>query len=87
MNNRLLENLHRHFGGNSLKNPEGKHVLMFGPTSKCPALHLYSITVPISKFLATIEELAGLSGFPHVAGSKNIINNYNFTRFQNKSIY
>lgn len=67
--------LHRHFGGNSLKNPDGKHCLMLGPTSKCPGAHLYSITEPISKFLAIIVELAGLSGLPHVAGSEGKIKN------------
>ncbi len=68
-------NLHRHLGGNSLKNPDGKQVLILGPTKRCPGLHLYSITVPISKFLAMMEELAGLSGLPHVAGSKSRIYN------------
>ena len=42
---------------------------MLGPTNKCPGAHLYSITEPMSKFLAIIVEFAGLSGFPHVAGS------------------
>lgn len=60
---------HRHFGGNSLKNPDGKQVRILGPTSKWPGLHLYSITEPISKLRAIIVEFAGCSGLPQVAGS------------------
>lgn len=60
---------HRQLGGNSLKIPFGKQVRIFGPTSKWPGLHLYSITEPISKFRAIIVEFAGCSGLPQVEGS------------------
>lgn len=57
-----------HFGANSLKKPVGRQARDFGPISRLPGAHWYSITVPLSIFFVISVELVGFSGLPQDNG-------------------
>lgn len=57
-----------HFGGNSLKNPFGRHVRILGPINRFPSEQRYSMTDPMSTLRARIVELGGRSGLPQERG-------------------
>lgn len=46
----------------------GRQVRIFGPISRFPRSHLYSMTEPTSKLVANIVEFGGRSGLPQILG-------------------